>query len=655
MRIISQVEAVTPKLTPPAANDAFFYTAGRMLSYNKPTKNGLVFFREDCMPVVDTLRSALSNVAHIKPGNDEAPDTYNLKNGVIGSIYDFLEHDEGIDIVCKNDKGLVQGMGFRDADFSPSGRFASYSQESEYTLADSPFISVPVKKAKEEYFTPQDIKRTYSFQEAQSMRLYPSRFDMRTQSWKFCLDPEGNAVFVRLKPSSFTGVGHVIFPADDSADIYRYTASVNQEQVDKVFGGPEKANSGLNGLDAGEPNVMDDVMSNPYLTSFQDDYIEHPELGDNAVDYSGVDLQDDFEADEDGTPSVIYIPDADDIWVNLEDLQGMRSLSKIATPYGADAKYADPGYRGDKKRYPLDTPEHIAAAARYWGQAKNKAKYSAKERAQISAKIAAAEHKHKIGQHANSAYAAVYTTPHPEKQGKFMVNRRFKMTDESGMLSRPRLISAYQALTGMRGHTAVSQNMPSMVRDHALALVRQGLKLTKNNKELSMSNVDLNPHITAELEELRERARTLSQDKDAAIAAKSAELEEVRREFSQYKETQENLIKELKDSIAEKETALSEYKSRELSQARLSALEAVHPFSEAEKSDEKFPEFVKSLSSVSDDRMETLLVRRELEKTKAERTRSLSQVAPTNPKVSPAPTFDGFAKSLQINDVTDVI
>lgn len=652
MRVISQAEAVAPKLTPPAASEAFFFTAGRMLSYNKPTKNGLVFFREDCMPVVDSLRSALSNVAHIKPGNTDAPDTYNLKNGVIGSIYDFLEHDDGIDIICKNDKGAVQAMGFRDADFSPSGRFASYSQESEYTLADSPFISVPLAKAKSEYFTPQDIKRTYSFQEAQAQGLYPSRFNMRTQSWSYCMDKEGNAIFVRLKPSSFTGVGHVIFPADDSAEIYRYTASVNQEQVDKVFGGPRTL-SEVPGMTAGEPNVMDDAMANPYKASFQDDYIEHPELGEEGMDFSGMDLQDDFEADEDGTPSVVYIPDADDIFVNLEDYQNMcrSSMSKIATPYGKDANYADPGYRGDKKRYPLDTPEHIRAAAVYWAQAKNKSKYNAKERAHISARIAAAEAKHKIGQHANSSYAAVYSSTHPDKQGKFMVNRRFKITDESGMLSRPRLVSAYQALSGMRGHTAVSQDLPPMVRDHALALVRQGLKLTKGNKEKSMSQVDLSPQITAELEELREKARSLSQDKEAAVAAKDAELDTLRREFSQFKETQETLVNELKATIAEKEAALGEFKARELSHARLAALEAVHPFAESEKTEE----FIKSLSSISEDRMETLLVRRELEKTKAERTRSLSHVAPQNPKVSPAPSFDGFAKSLSISDVSDII
>ena len=47
-----------------------------------------------------------------------------------------------------------------------------------------------------------------------------------------------------------------------------------------------------------------------------------------------------------------------------------------ATPYG-DVEYADPGHQGDKKkRYPVDTEEHIRAAWSYINQAKNAKEYS---------------------------------------------------------------------------------------------------------------------------------------------------------------------------------------------------------------------------------------------------------------------------------------
>jgi hypothetical protein len=56
-------------------------------------------------------------------------------------------------------------------------------------------------------------------------------------------------------------------------------------------------------------------------------------------------------------------------------------------PYG-DVKYADPGYQADgRKRYPIDTPEHIRAAWSYVNMPKNSAKYSADQLKSIKNKI----------------------------------------------------------------------------------------------------------------------------------------------------------------------------------------------------------------------------------------------------------------------------
>jgi hypothetical protein len=71
----------------------------------------------------------------------------------------------------------------------------------------------------------------------------------------------------------------------------------------------------------------------------------------------------------------------------------MSSDQYAATePYG-DVKYADPGYRDNKKRYPIDTPEHIRAAWSYINQAGNAAEYTDEQLAAIKGKIKAAAQK----------------------------------------------------------------------------------------------------------------------------------------------------------------------------------------------------------------------------------------------------------------------
>lgn len=71
---------------------------------------------------------------------------------------------------------------------------------------------------------------------------------------------------------------------------------------------------------------------------------------------------------------------------------------KDTSPEEGEHKYGDVQYADEKnKKYPLDTPKHVAAAARYWGMPKNKAKYSAEDQKTISARIAAAEKEHSIG------------------------------------------------------------------------------------------------------------------------------------------------------------------------------------------------------------------------------------------------------------------
>lgn len=62
-------------------------------------------------------------------------------------------------------------------------------------------------------------------------------------------------------------------------------------------------------------------------------------------------------------------------------------------PYG-NVDYADPGYQEDgKKRYPIDTEEHVRAALAYINQEKNAAKYSPENLAKVKKAIHAAAKK----------------------------------------------------------------------------------------------------------------------------------------------------------------------------------------------------------------------------------------------------------------------
>jgi len=61
-----------------------------------------------------------------------------------------------------------------------------------------------------------------------------------------------------------------------------------------------------------------------------------------------------------------------------------------AEPYG-DVKYADPGYQSDgRKRYPIDTEEHIRAAWSYINQERNAGKYEPEQLRKIKSRIKAA-------------------------------------------------------------------------------------------------------------------------------------------------------------------------------------------------------------------------------------------------------------------------
>jgi uncharacterized membrane protein (UPF0127 family) len=73
--------------------------------------------------------------------------------------------------------------------------------------------------------------------------------------------------------------------------------------------------------------------------------------------------------------------------------QCLLDESADKTPYG-NVTYADPGYQSDgKKRYPIDTEEHVRAAWSYINQGKNGSAYTSGQLASIKGRIKSAAKK----------------------------------------------------------------------------------------------------------------------------------------------------------------------------------------------------------------------------------------------------------------------
>ena len=76
---------------------------------------------------------------------------------------------------------------------------------------------------------------------------------------------------------------------------------------------------------------------------------------------------------------------------------------KDVNPEAGKEKYGSVQFADPKnKKYPVDTPAHVASAASYFGMPKNRAKYSKEDQTTIDKRIRAAKRKFKIGEFAES-------------------------------------------------------------------------------------------------------------------------------------------------------------------------------------------------------------------------------------------------------------
>lgn len=103
-------------------------------------------------------------------------------------------------------------------------------------------------------------------------------------------------------------------------------------------------------------------------------------------------------------------------------------------PYG-DVEYADPGHQADgKKRYPLDTEDHVRAAWSYINQSKNAAKYGAADLKKVKARVKAAMKRLDISVSENSTTEALIAGKKSFDDIRDLVRRaiRDRMKEKSG-------------------------------------------------------------------------------------------------------------------------------------------------------------------------------------------------------------------------------
>lgn len=107
--------------------------------------------------------------------------------------------------------------------------------------------------------------------------------------------------------------------------------------------------------------------------------------------------------------SVATFPAYGDTEVSARDMvSAAREARASKEPYG-DVEYADPGYQKDgKKRYPIDTHDHVKAAWSYINQQDNASKYSAEDLAKVKSAIKSAAKK--FGIEINDEDSAVLDT-----------------------------------------------------------------------------------------------------------------------------------------------------------------------------------------------------------------------------------------------------
>lgn len=507
------VPEVEPSLKPPPSTGTHFGTAGRVLSFfPKVNKNGYTFEEENVPDeLIKTLVGSTVDIEHLKPGYGAQSRLIDAHNTTFGSIVAAKRvPGEGVDIACKLERSIAAQFGFASDDFAPGKLLGQYSQECDYKPEAGSFIVVDKSD-------PTKIISRIPYADGVAIGLSTQNLShVEGGEWKYVLH-EGNPLYFSVTPTSFSGTGHVLVPADDSAVTYKLAAALNIANAVSVLpeaDRPAKLKELLAGYEgvggSPFPAELTNLADTTDLNAWTGDFLTHPDILTAEVDH----LVDHDNKDGDNTK----LPDS-----------------------------------------------HFAAV---------------------------------FSQH---DYSTVTNGDPLNKK-----TRAFRIKNDKGEFDRKRLIAAYRSLVGMRGCLDLASSLPSNVKFHALALVRQGLKETQPKKKENSSIMD--PEIEVlnrRIQEMTEAATKMvsKADHDAVIA----ERDQLKALVATLTADKATLVASVTDLTAK----VNEHEAKALSSARLSQLEAVHPFTKEEKEAETFTEFVKSLSALSEDGFAIKLLQRD--------------------------------------------
>lgn len=275
IRIVSGAGGKNP-LEVPAASPTHFYTSGKILSFNEPNDNGYIF-EKDKVPdeMVASLVASTTDLQHVKKGYGFTDSLFpGESNTTVGAILAAQKADDGIYIVNKIERAVAKAFGYTPEDFGPGMIFGKLSQECDFNIAASEWVSLDK--------TGKIVSRlSYADGIAAGYPMAPNKqwagSHIENGQWKYHYDKDGNPVYMSVQLLSFAGVGHVVNPADPTATITRIAAAAAQ------------MNSFVPGMDDGPlaaPSAM--TFAEDSKTSdgnyFMSDFYTHPDLLNAEVD-----------------------------------------------------------------------------------------------------------------------------------------------------------------------------------------------------------------------------------------------------------------------------------------------------------------------------------------------------------------------------------
>jgi len=614
-----------PLITLPESTVTHFFTAGRILSYFPTVNaNGYTFLKSDVTPeLANTLLGSTVDMEHLKLGyGSSSAHVGGSNNTTFGAITQVEMHDDGIDIACKLERSVAKALGFDSDSFGPGGSLGTYSQESDYNPNDGQYIVVDKSD-------PSKILHSFSYADGQALNLDLSHVDA-SGKWAYSLY-QGNPTYFAVKPISFSGVGHVVDPADRSAITYKLAASKNTSD-----------NLGVNVDNAQNPTLEFVSGLNPSPKFYEKHGIKgtddkyhlplppkgHPE----AKKYARAVLTRAHQVTKLSPEQVAaQVKRAKEIlgeptdkstsgYAGMDDALGANPGVDYTGLYGAtgDVEPGNGPTGADMNVWASDLLTHPDILSSNVDQ-----HMKSDEKDGLDKSIP--------DDHFASCYSSNdYTNTKVDGTGTETVKHRaLRIKDDKGNLHRGKLIAAYHQLMGTRGNLDKMRQMPRGSKMHAMAIVRQGLKSTspikKVNSSMNEQEVEALKAKIIDLEATQIKSVSKA-DFDASEAAKvalEAQIVEINKS-----------VATLTAAVAERDLAIKETTDAALSVARFAELDKVLSFSDADKALETHPEYVKSLAALTSEQFNIEVLKR----SNAFLVKSLASVKTTGmPLVNPVP------------------